>query len=156
MLGLWVLLEDLDLQRVPSPDVTKMKTETVRTIDRKEVALSTIACKSIINEVKYTSITVQASPRTVRSNVIAMKKITTETQLISGFIAILVLLMLSGGYMYHSVDKYILTSHWVSHTYQVLDALDGFTLLVNKAESQQYHDIITDRELSIAACDLYR
>ena len=31
-LGLWLLLEDLNFQRVPSTDVTKAKTKTVRTI----------------------------------------------------------------------------------------------------------------------------
>ena len=37
MLGLWLLLEDLNFQRVSSTDVTKAKTKTVRTIVKEGI-----------------------------------------------------------------------------------------------------------------------
>ncbi|MDO8331362.1 MAG: response regulator [Fluviicoccus sp.] len=72
-----------------------------------------------------------------------MKKLTIENKLISGLFAALALLLISGGLMYRSLQRYIETSHEVTRTYQVLDALGDVRSGLREMESEQRSYLIT-------------
>jgi signal transduction histidine kinase/DNA-binding response OmpR family regulator/CHASE3 domain sensor protein len=76
-----------------------------------------------------------------------MKKFTIESRLVGGFSAALVLLLLAGGQMYRSLQEYQSTSHWVVHTYQVLEALDAVGSGMRELESGQRAYIISGQEV---------
>jgi signal transduction histidine kinase/CHASE3 domain sensor protein len=75
-----------------------------------------------------------------------MKKLSIEYRLVIGFTVALMLLLLAGGQMYRSLQEYMETSHGVSHTYQVLDALGDVRSGLREMESKQRTYIITGEE----------
>jgi len=79
-----------------------------------------------------------------------MKKLSIEYRLVIGFAAALLLLLLAGGQMYRSLQEYMDTSHWVAHTYQVLDALGDVRSGLREMESKQRTYIITAEEQYLA------
>ena len=76
-----------------------------------------------------------------------MKKLTIEFRIVSGFSIALLLLLLAGGLMYHSLQEYIVTSRWIAHTYQVLDALSDVRSGVREMVSSQRTYLITGDDL---------
>ena len=76
-----------------------------------------------------------------------MKRLNIEYRLVLGFAAALILLLLAGLQMYRSLQEYRDTSRWVSHTYQVLDALSYVRSNLRDLESGQRGYIITGEEL---------
>jgi len=77
-----------------------------------------------------------------------MKKFTVEHKLVIGFAVALMLLLLSGGLMFRSLQEYKNISFWVSRTYQVLDALGDVRSGLREIESKQRTYIITGDEHS--------
>ncbi len=75
-----------------------------------------------------------------------MKKFTVEHKLLIGFAVALMLLLLSGGLMFRSLQEYKNISFWVSRTYQVLDALGDVRSGLREMESKQRIYIITGDE----------
>lgn len=75
-----------------------------------------------------------------------MKKLTIEYKLISGMLCALALLLLAGGLMYQSLQRYIDASRWVTHTYLVLDALSDVKSGMREMESEQRTYLITGDE----------
>ena len=82
-----------------------------------------------------------------------MKKFTIEYRLVGGFTIALVMLLLAGGQMYRSLHEYMETSHWVTHSYQVLDALHRSILDMHELEGKQQAYIISGDERYLADND---
>jgi signal transduction histidine kinase/CheY-like chemotaxis protein len=79
-----------------------------------------------------------------------MKKLTIESKIVVGFTAVLLLLLLAGGQMYRSIVEYRDTSRMVSHTHQVLEAIEEVRFGMNALVSSQRTYIITGKELYLA------
>ena len=77
-----------------------------------------------------------------------MKIFTTEYKLVIGFALALMLLLLSSGLMFRSLQEYKNISFLVSRTYQVLDALGDVRSGLREIESRQRTYIITGDEHS--------
>ncbi len=63
-----------------------------------------------------------------------------------GFGATLTILVINAGITYHNIQKAIATSNWVSHTNEVLAALEGTLSTLKDAETGQRGYLITGRE----------
>ncbi len=63
-----------------------------------------------------------------------------------GFGATLTILVINAGITYHNIQKAIATSNWVSHTNEVLAALEGTLSSLKDAETGQRGYLITGRE----------
>ncbi|MEI6207936.1 MAG: ATP-binding protein [Desulfuromonadales bacterium] len=79
-----------------------------------------------------------------------MKKLTTESKIVSGFVAALVLMLLAGWQMYSSLMDYSATSRLVAHTHMVLEAVEEVRFGMNALVSSQRTYIITGKELYLA------
>jgi len=79
-----------------------------------------------------------------------MKKFSMEYRLVIGFTVALMLLLLASGQMYRSLQEYMDTSHLVSRTYKVLDALGDVRSGLREMESLQRGYIITGSEQYVA------
>ncbi|MFZ6654946.1 response regulator [Undibacterium sp. TJN19] len=73
-----------------------------------------------------------------------MKKISTEFRLMSGLALGLALLLLAGWQLYRSLQDYRENSYWVTHTYEVLDALDEVKSGILDLENAQRTYFITN------------
>jgi CHASE3 domain sensor protein len=63
-----------------------------------------------------------------------------------GFGTTLTILVINAGITYHNIQKAIATSNWVSHTNEVLAALEGTLSTLKDAETGQRGYLITGRE----------
>ena len=63
-----------------------------------------------------------------------------------GFGTVLTILVINAGITYHNIQKAIATSNWVSHTNEVLAALEGTLSTLKDAETGQRGYLITGRE----------
>ena len=61
------------------------------------------------------------------------------------FGATLTILVINGGITYRNIQKAIATSNWVSHTNEVLAALEGTLSTLKDAETAQRGYLITGR-----------
>jgi signal transduction histidine kinase/CheY-like chemotaxis protein len=73
-----------------------------------------------------------------------MNKTSIESSLVFGFATVMVLLLLAGGQMYHSLHEYMVTLRWVEHTHQVIRSLNTVTSIMREIESGQRGYIITN------------
>ncbi len=83
-----------------------------------------------------------------------MKKLTLEYRVVIGFTIALTMLLLAGGQLYSSLHEYMETSRWVTHTYQVLEALSDVGARLSELENGQRGYIISGEERFIADNDL--
>ena len=79
-----------------------------------------------------------------------MKKLTIETKIVGGFCAALLLMLLAGGQMYRSIIEYRDTSLMVTHTHQVLEAIEEVRFGINALINSQRTYIITGKEYYLA------
>ena len=76
-----------------------------------------------------------------------MKKYSVEHAVTAGFSAALIILVLTGGYSYHSTRQSLDAGRWVGHTYQVISKIEDVLAQLYRAESAQRGYVIADMEL---------
>ena len=69
-----------------------------------------------------------------------------NNNIVVGFGTTLTILVVNAGITYHNIQKAIATSNWVSHTNEVLAALEGTLSTLKDAETGQRGYLITGRE----------
>jgi PAS domain S-box-containing protein len=75
-----------------------------------------------------------------------MKRLSIEHRVVGGFIIALLMLLLAGIQMYRSLHEYMRNSSMVSHSYQILNAVDQAMIDIRELQSQQRAFIISGDE----------